>query len=109
MPKTKNSGKTRKLHPALSPEAQESRMISLAMDLAEQQLLDGTASSQVITHFLRIGSLEYEKKIEKLEKENELLRAKADAIDSAQRQEEAYQRAIDAMREYSGNGEYYED
>lgn len=108
MPKTKDSGKTRKLRPALSPEAQESRMISLAMDLAEQQLLDGTASSQVITHFLRIGSLEYEKKIEKLEKENELLRAKADALDSVQRQEKIYQDAIDAMREYSGVGEVYD-
>ena len=108
MPKTKNSGKTRKLRPALSPEAQESRMISLAMDLAEQQLLDGTASSQVITHFLRIGSLEYEKKIEKLEKENELLRAKADALDSVQRQEKVYQDAIDAMRQYSGVGEVYD-
>ena len=108
MPKTKDSGKTRKLRPALSPEAQESRMISLAMDLAEQQLLDGTASSQVITHFLRIGSLEYEKKIEKLEKENELLRAKADALDSVQRQEKIYQDAIDAMRQYSGVGEVYD-
>lgn len=108
MPKTKDSGKTRKLRPALSPEAQESRMISLAMDLAEQQLLDGTASSQVITHFLRIGSLEYEKKIEKLEKENELLRAKADALESVQRQEKVYQDAIDAMREYSGVGEVYD-
>ena len=108
MPKTKNSGKTRKLRPALSPEAQETRMISLAMDLAEQQLLDGTASSQVITHFLRIGSQEYEKKIEKLEKENELLRAKADALDSMQKQEVRYQEAIDAMRRYSGNGEAYD-
>lgn len=108
MPKTKNSGTTRKLRPALSPEAQESRMISLAMDLAEQQLLDGTASSQVITHFLRIGSLEYERKIEKLEKENELLRAKADAIDDMRKQDENYQRVIDAMREYSGNGEEYD-
>lgn len=108
MPKTKNSGSTRKLRPALSPEAQESRMISLAMDLAEQQLLDGTASSQVITHFLRIGSLEYERKIEKLEKENELLRAKADAIDDMRKQDENYQRVIDAMREYSGNGEEYD-
>lgn len=108
MPKTKDSGKARKLRPALSPEAQESRMISLAMDLAEQQLLDGTASSQVITHFLRIGSLEYEKKIEKLEKENELLRAKADALDSVQKQELLYQKAIDSMKLYSGNGEVYD-
>ena len=54
MAKVKKTGSARKMRPAITPEARENQMISLAMDCAEQQLLDGTASSQVITHFLKL-------------------------------------------------------
>lgn len=88
--------------PALTPEANESRLIALATDLAEQQLIDGTASSQVITHFLKLGTTFAKLEKEKLEKENALLRAKAEAIKSQQNAEEVYNKALLAMKKYSG-------
>ena len=98
-------GASRKIRPALSPEARENQMISLAVDLAEKQLMEGTASSQVITHYLKLGSTKDRLEREKLEKENELLRAKTEALQSAQRVEELYKSALDAMRKYSGEDE----
>lgn len=85
-------------------------MISLAVDLAEKQLLDGTASSQVITHFLKLGSTKERIEKEILEEQKELLKAKTEALQSAKRIEELYKNALDAMRSYSGNrGNEYED
>lgn len=108
MPKAKTksaNGPTRKIRPALSPEARENQLISLAVDLAEQQLLDGTASSQVITHYLKLGTTRERLEKELLEREVELKKAKTEAIQSAQRVEELYANAIAAMRNYSGHGE----
>ena len=79
---------TRRLRPALTPEARENQMISLAEDLAEKQLLDGTASSQVVTHYLKLGTMKYKLEMEKLREENELLKAKTEAIQSSARIEE---------------------
>lgn len=90
----------RRMKPALSPEARENQLISLAVDLAEKQLIEGTASSQVITHYLKLATIKEQLEREKLEKENELLRAKTEAIQSAQRVEELYANALDAMRNY---------
>ena len=107
MAKVKPSGSSassRKIRPALTPEARESQMISLAVDLAEKQLMEGTASSQVITHYLKLGSTKERLEKEKLEEENKLLRARTDALQSAKRVEELYADAIDAMKLYSGNG-----
>jgi len=92
----------RKRRPAISPEARENQMISLAIDLAEKQLIEGTASSQVITHYLKLGSMKEQIEKEKLENEVELLRAKTEALQSAQRIEELYSHALSAMRDYSG-------
>ena len=88
--------------PAMSPEARENQMIAYAVDLAEKQLREGTASSQVITHYLKLGSSKERLEREKLERENELLRAKAENLQSAQRSEEVYKEALKAMRMYSG-------
>ena len=99
----------RKIRPALTPEARENQLIALAIDRAEQQLLDGTASSQVITHYLKLGSTKERLEREKLERENELLRAKAESIQSAQRIEELYKNALDAMRSYRGEGDSTND
>ena len=72
--KTKSStDASRKIRPALTPEARENQMISLAVDLAEKQLIEGTASSQVITHYLKLGTMNHKLELEKLKKENELL------------------------------------
>lgn len=89
--------------PALSPEAREAQLANLAVNLAEQQLRDGTASTQVITHFLRIASTEQQRKMEKLEEENKLLRAKTESLQSAARTEELFADAIAAMKLYSGD------
>ena len=90
------------LRPALTPEARENQMISLAVDLAEKQLREGTASSQVITHFLKLGSSKLEKEI--LEKQKEMITAKTESLQSAKRVEELYSDAMNAFRKYSGNG-----
>ena len=99
----------RKRPPARTPEARENQMIMYAIDLAEQQLRDGTASSQVITHYLKLGSTK-----ERLEKENlardiELKRAKTEAIQASKDVEKLFQEAINAMRSYSGNRQGMED
>ena len=93
------------MRPALSPEARENQLISLAVDLVEQRLLDGTASSQETTHFLKLGSMKHRLEMEKLQEENKLLQAKTEALQSAKRVEELYTEAISAMRRYSGNGD----
>lgn len=102
--KLKDSDTTRKrrLKPATSPEAREAQMVSLAIDLAEQQLLDGTASSQVITHYLRLGSIKEQLEMDKLKEENKLLKAKTEYLESQKRQEELYKSAIEAMKSYVG-------
>ena len=100
----------RKLRPALSPEAREDQLISLAMDRAEQQLMDGTASSQVITHFLKLGTAKYQYETEKLMNETELVKAKTEAMDSAKNIEKLYADALKAMQTYRGiQGEEDED
>ena len=93
-----------RMRPALTPEARENQMISLAVDLAEKQLMEGTASAQVITHYLKLGATTARLEKEKLERENELLKAKTKALESAERVEELYTNAINAMRNYSGYG-----
>lgn len=101
--KAKNSSK--KMRPALTPEARENQLISLAMDVAEQQLIEGTASSQVVAHFLKLGSTRGRMEREKLRRENELLKAKTESLQSAQRTEELYENALKAMKSYSGSGD----
>jgi len=99
-----SSESSRKMRPALTPEARENQMISLAMDLAEQQLRDGTASSQLITEFVKRGSTKARLEQEILEEQKELIEAKTQSLQSAQRIEELYANALDAMRNYSGQG-----
>jgi DNA-binding ferritin-like protein len=88
--------------PATTPEAREQQMISLADELAERQLRDGTASAQVITHYLKLGSSRERLEQERLANENILLKAKKEAMDSQARIEEMYGAALNAMRSYAG-------
>lgn len=88
--------------PATTPEARENQLVSQAVDLAERQLLDGTASAQVITHYLKLGSSREKLEQERLRYENEFLQVKMDAVASAKRVEELYSQALDAMRSYNG-------
>lgn len=103
--KSDTSGPSKKIRPALTPEARENQLISLAVDLAEQQLRDGTASSQVITHYLKLGTTRERLEKELLEREVELKKAKTEAIQSAERIEKLYSEAITAMRNYGGRGD----
>lgn len=89
--------------PAINPEARENQLIALAVDLAEKQLIKGTASSQVITHYLKMGSTKEKIEKEILEKQKELITAKTRAIQSAERIEELYTNALNAMRSYSSD------
>lgn len=98
-----------KSRPALTPEARENQMISLAVDLAEKQLKEGTASSQVITHFLKLATVREKLERERLVKENKLLEAKTESIERSDRIESMYKDAISAMRRYGGHGDPEED
>lgn len=109
MSKSKQTSEHRRMRPAISPEARENQMISLAMDLAEQQLRDGTASSQLITEFVKRGSTKAKLEKEILAEQKELMEAKKESIQSAKRVEELYANAIDAMRRYSGHDEEYDE
>ena len=101
--KYKNEESKEKVRPALSPEARENQMVALAVDLAEKQLREGTASSQVITHFLKIGSMKEKLELETMKKEQELLVAKTQALKDAKTLEEVYTNALNAMRAYTGS------
>ncbi len=104
----RNSGrKTRR--PAETPEERENQLISLASDLAERQLVDGTATSQVMIHYLKLGTSRERLEQERLQNENLLLSAKVDQLRSAKKVEELYDKALRAMREYQGEEPEYEE
>ena len=105
IPKKNIDQPKRRRPPATTPEARENQLIALAVDLAEKQLSEGTASSQVITHYLKLGSTTERIEKEILEQQKELIQAKTEAIKSAKKVEELYKNALDAMRSYSGQSE----
>jgi hypothetical protein len=106
-----------KRRPATTEENRENQLVSLAIDLAEKQLSEGSASAQVITHYLKLGSTRERLEQERLYRENELLGARVDTLASAKKVEELYSAALDAMRSYAGreasrmddDDDYYED
>lgn len=95
----------KKLRPALSPEARENQLISLAVDLAEERLRNGTASSQLVTHYLKLATTKTELEKELLAQQVELAKAKTKSYNSMDRIEELYKNALSAMQLYSGKGE----
>lgn len=101
----KTASPSKKIRPALSAEARENQLIDLAYSAAEKQLMDGTASSQVITHFLKLATEKSKLELEKLRNENELTRAKTESIQSDKKVEQMYEEAIRAMRTYAGQEE----
>lgn len=92
----------RRRPPASSPQSRENELIGLAHDLAEQQIRQGTASSQVVTHFLKLGSSRERLEQDKIRLEGELIELKQETMRSAARVEELYEGAISAMRKYQG-------
>lgn len=104
----------RRLPPPTTPEAMENRLISLASDLAERQLREGTASAQVISQLLKLGSSRERLEQQRIRHENELMQVKKESLESQARNEELYKQALNAMRSYSGQdpidfGDEYED
>lgn len=93
---------TSKRPPATTPEARENQLIAQAVDLASRQMAEGTASAQVISHYLKLGSSRERLEQERLAQEVGLLRIKAEAIESQKRVEELYTTALNAMRSYAG-------
>jgi hypothetical protein len=91
--------------PATTPEARENQLIAMAYEAAEQQIADGKASSQVLTHFLKMGTARERLEQERLKNENELLKAKVGSLAQADRIEKMYSEALSAMRRYSAHEE----
>lgn len=107
MPKakaTKKEDSSKVYRTPTTPEAQENLMISLAMDLVRRRLVEGTASSQETTHFLKLAATREKDRLEKeiLEKQKELMDAKTENLKSAKRAEELCAQALSAMKTYSG-------
>jgi hypothetical protein len=101
--KSKSSDEPRpKLPPVTTPEARESQLVAATYDLAEQQILDGTASAQVISHFLKLGTVSAKLELKKIELENKLLEARTSAIGDEARQKEQLDRAIHFFTAYKG-------
>ncbi|MET0786500.1 MAG: hypothetical protein ABWY25_07340 [Paenisporosarcina sp.] len=100
-----------KRRPATTEENRENQLVSLAIDLAEKQLAEGTASAQVITHYLKLGSTRERLEQDRLMRENELLGARVDNLASAKKVEELYSAALNAMRSYAGreSAQYTDD
>lgn len=90
--------------PATTPDGRERQLIAAAYDLAEEQIRSGTATAQVITHFLKLGTEREKLERERLKRENTLLEAKVDSLASSARIEELTKKAIDAFRSYAGRG-----
>lgn len=106
MPKSKKvstNGSTKKIRPALSPEARENQLIGLAYDLVEKRLLDGSATSQETTALIRLGNTKARVELEKMKYETELVKAKTEAIESASNAEKLFEEAMKAMQNYTGN------
>lgn len=92
--------KQAKRKPATDPVAREKQLINLAVDLAEKQLTDGSAAASVINHYLKLASTRESIERDILEKQSELMTAKAEAIHSSKESKQIAQEAIEAMRNY---------
>lgn len=100
---------SKRSRPAITPEGRESQMIALAVDCAEKQLREGTASSQIIVHYLKLATEREQLEREKLKVDNQLAQAKIEALKAEKSREEMFKAAIDAMRNYRGQGDSEDD
>lgn len=103
------SGKTSVRSRAITPEAREQELANLAIGLAEQKLRDGTASTPLIVHYLKVASRREELEREKLERENELLTARCKSLEQASEAKELFEEVMSAIREYNGEGSNDDD
>ena len=103
MAKKKSSEELTKSRPATNPKDREDELINLAVGLAEQQLRDGTASTQVIVHYLKLGSTRGMLEQEMLENKTKMIKAQTESIESSKKVEELYKNALNAMQIYNGS------
>lgn len=109
MAKQKQAENEYRSRPAITPEDRENQMIALAVDLAEKQLRDGSASSQVITHYLKLGSTKEKLEKEILQEQKKLITAKTENIYVAQETKELLQEAMAALKRYRGSSDDQDD
>lgn len=113
MAKSKNSPKAeqapRKRPPAKTVEGRENQMIALAVDLAEKQLVEGTASSQIVSHYLKLATTKARVELEIAEKQRDLIVAKTESLRSNEEIKELYTQAMSAFRQYAGQEEILDD
>ena len=102
MPRDPGAPRSGSFRPAITPEGRESQLVDLAMDLVEKRMRNGTATSQEVTHFLKLGSSREHLEQERLRHENELTAMKMEMLASQGRQEELYKEALIAMSTYQG-------
>ena len=103
--KGEQTASKRRMKPAMTPEARENQLISMAYDLAEERMANKTATSAEIVHLLKQGSMKMREEIEKLKKENDFLKAKTEVLESSKMAEEMYVNAMEAMKTYTGSNE----
>lgn len=99
----------RPMRPAIDPDNREQQLISLAVDLVEQRLRDGTASAQETVHYLKLASSKTKVDLERAKLENELIRAKTQNLKDQADMKTLYLNAIEAMKRYSGHGSSVEE
>lgn len=99
----------KKRRKASTPEGRENQLVALAYDVAEKQMLEGTASAMVLTHWLKLGTTKSKLEEEKLRKENILLEARAESLESKKSSEALYKEALAAMRSYQGEEPDYDE
>lgn len=107
----------RRSRKALSPEAEENRLIALAYDRVEERMLNGEATAQELVHFLKLGTMKARLEMQELEAKIKLDEAKVKSLEASQKTEEQMQAVLDAIKLYGGYGgqqeytddEYYED
>ena len=104
-----SNSNTKPIRPSLTPEAEENQMISLAVNLVKQRLIDGTASAQETVHYLKLASRKTKLELERAELENKLIKAKTQVINDQADMKTLYKDAIEAMRRYGGHGGYEEE
>lgn len=109
MAKVKVTTTSDKHRTAINPDNRELQLVALATDLAEQQLRDGTASSQVITHYLKLATAKERLERDILEENKKLLAAKTKSLEDMADMKELYANAIAAMRRYGGHGGIEDD
>ena len=102
LPISSSDTASQRMRPAITPEARQKQMISLATDCAEDLMRSGKAPSQIIVHYLKLGTKQAELELEKTKKELALTEAKTKSIQSSEQAEELYKNALDAFRGYSG-------